>query len=76
MRLNVFYNGQFWVGVVESAVDGRLKAAHWIFGSDEPSDAEVYAFVLNHLPGPRSLSRVTARSEGSRASLAVGSVLS
>lgn len=45
MKLTVFYDDQFWVGVVEAEENGRLKAARWIFGSSEPSDTEVYALV-------------------------------
>jgi hypothetical protein len=49
MKLTVFYNGQFWMGVAEAEEDGRLKAAHHIFGSSEPSDTEVYQFVHREL---------------------------
>jgi hypothetical protein len=46
MRLTVFYNGQFWVGVLELETSGQVKVARHIFGPSEPSDPEVYAFVM------------------------------
>ena len=49
MKLTVYHDGQFWVGVVEEVVDGKLKAGRFLFGS-EPKDQEVYAFVNNELP--------------------------
>jgi len=44
VKLTVFYDGQFWVGVVEEIVDGKLKAGKYLFGS-EPKDQEVFALV-------------------------------
>lgn len=48
MKLTVFFEGQFWVGVVEETVDGKLKAYRHILGS-EPKDPEVLEFVLHDL---------------------------
>jgi hypothetical protein len=46
MKLSVFHDGRFWVGVVEEQDDTGLKAARQIFGS-EPKDTEILEFV-NH----------------------------
>lgn len=43
--LTVHFDGQFWVGTVERVDGGMLTAARVVFGA-EPSDAEVYRFVL------------------------------
>jgi len=48
VKLTVFYDGQFWVGVVEEIVNGKLKAGKYLFGS-EPKDQEVFAFVNTKL---------------------------
>lgn len=48
MNLTVYYDGQFWAGVVEIQENGRLKAYRYVFGK-EPSDAEVLAFVHQRL---------------------------
>jgi len=49
MKLTVFHDGHFWVGVVEEKEDcGKLRAAKLIFGS-EPSDQEVLEFVQHRL---------------------------
>lgn len=45
VRLTVFFENPFWVGVVERARDGKLSAAKVFFGA-EPKDYEVYDFVL------------------------------
>ncbi|GGH16382.1 YjdF family protein [Paenibacillus segetis] len=44
MKLTVYYEGQYWVGVVEVTVDGKLKAYRHIFGV-EPKDPEILEFV-------------------------------
>lgn len=41
----VYFDGQFWVGVVERTEKGGLSAARVVFGA-EPSDEEVFEFVL------------------------------
>lgn len=41
----VYFDGQFWVGVAER-IDGKdLEACRVVFGA-EPSDEEIYRFVL------------------------------
>ena len=49
--LTVFFDEPFWVGVIEEWRGGRLSVCKVTFGA-EPTDAEVYAFILryyNHL---------------------------
>jgi len=48
MKLTVYFDGQFWVGVVEVQDGDRVKAGRVIFGS-EPKDQEILSFVLNEL---------------------------
>jgi hypothetical protein len=50
MQLTVFFDGQFWVGVAEAQRDDGVKVARHLFGP-EPTDSEVFAFVLRTLPG-------------------------
>lgn len=42
--LTVYFEGQYWVGVIEWQDDGRLYAANHIFGP-QPSNEEVLLFV-------------------------------
>lgn len=48
MNLTVFYNGQFWVGLVERATEEGFFAALHVFGA-EPSDEAIYRFVQKNL---------------------------
>ncbi|MED2967444.1 YjdF family protein [Bacillus subtilis] len=48
MKLTVYYDGQFWVGVVETVNNGKLRAFRHLFGT-EPRDSEVLEFVHNQL---------------------------
>lgn len=48
MKLTVYYDGQFWVGVVEENDNGKLKAGRYIFGS-EPKDTEILAFIQKNI---------------------------
>lgn len=43
--LTVYYDGQFWVGIVEHVEDGRLSACRIVFGA-EPSDEEILQLVV------------------------------
>lgn len=54
MKLTVFHDGQYWVGVVEETDHGKLRAARHIFGS-KPYDEEILQFVCYELP------RITGR---------------
>lgn len=42
----VYFDDPYWVGVLEEERDGYLFAARYIFGA-EPSDQEIYDFVLH-----------------------------
>lgn len=48
VRLTVYFEGQFWVGVVEEIGNGKVKACRYVFGS-EPKDVEVWEFVNNKM---------------------------
>ena len=48
MKLTVYYEGQYWVGVAEQIIDGKTRAIQHIFGA-EPQDEEVLKFVNQHL---------------------------
>ncbi|UUZ79902.1 YjdF family protein [Paenibacillus sp. P26] len=60
MKLTVFFEGEFWVGVVEHEEDGRLKACRYVFGA-EPYDAEVLGFI--HGPMMPLLARTETAAE-------------
>lgn len=47
VRLTVFFEEPFWVGIFEIIDNGKLSAAKVVFGA-EPKDGEVYAFVLRN----------------------------
>ncbi|WP_160045323.1 YjdF family protein [Paenibacillus sp. USDA918EY] len=49
MKLTVFFEEPYWVGIVETEKDGKLFAGRHIFGA-EPSLPEVWQFVLHRLP--------------------------
>jgi hypothetical protein len=48
MKLTVFYDGQYWVGVLEEQFQGKLRAAKYIFGG-EPKDEEILRFVCQDM---------------------------
>ncbi|MBI0444047.1 YjdF family protein [Bacillus velezensis] len=48
MKLTVYYDGQFWVGVIEVVNNGKLRAVRHLFGQ-EPKDSEIMHFVHNQL---------------------------
>jgi len=47
VRLTVFFDDPFWVGVFERIEDSKLSVCRITFGA-EPKDYEVWAFVLQH----------------------------
>jgi Protein of unknown function (DUF2992) len=47
MKLTVFFNGQFWEGIVEIHDVENLKVGRYIFGT-EPQAAEIVAFVRSY----------------------------
>jgi hypothetical protein len=48
MRLTIYFESPYWIGLLEESRDGLLYVGRHIFGA-EPSDAEVYDFVLHEL---------------------------
>src|SRR5579875_2027685 len=48
MKLTVYHDGQFFVGLIEQEMNGCLYAAKYIFGP-EPSDEEIYFFIQQHM---------------------------
>lgn len=48
MKLTVYHDGQYFVGMIEREENGRLYAVRHIFGA-EPSDEEVLLFVNDTL---------------------------
>lgn len=68
-RLTVFFEEPFWVGVFEQETDGVIRAARVVFGA-QPTDAEVFEFVLRHADrlryGPPVEGREAARETGQR----------
>lgn len=49
MKLTIFYDGQFWVGVAEQYDGTRLRAWKYLFGA-EPVEGEILYFVNHILP--------------------------
>jgi hypothetical protein len=49
MRLLVYFDGQFWTGLIESNESGDYFVRQHIFGA-EPSDVEILDFVNIQLP--------------------------
>src|SRR6266496_61485 len=48
MRLTIYFESPYWNGLLEEKRGGLLYVGRHIFGA-EPSDAEVYAFVLHDM---------------------------
>lgn len=48
MKLTIYYDGQFYIGLVEIVSENKLKAYRYIFGK-EPKDQEVLNFVNTKL---------------------------
>ncbi|MET9067306.1 YjdF family protein [Streptosporangium sandarakinum] len=47
VSLSVYFEGSFWVGVLEIVQDGGLRATRFVLGS-EPTDAELYDFLMRY----------------------------
>jgi hypothetical protein len=47
MKLTIFFNGQFWEGVVELCYNNQLQVERHIFGA-EPQDPIVLAFIVKN----------------------------
>lgn len=48
MKLTIFYDGQFYVGLIETISDNKFKAYRFVFGT-EPNDHEVLDFIYKDL---------------------------
>ncbi|RAJ56098.1 hypothetical protein K378_05736 [Streptomyces sp. Amel2xB2] len=57
VTLTICFDAPFWVGVVEIAEAGEVRATRHVFGG-EPTDAELYQFLLRH--GSALLARAQA----------------
>lgn len=49
MSLIVYFDGQYWVGIIEFQDEERLQVYRHVFGS-EPKDAEILGFIHKLLP--------------------------
>ena len=58
----VYFDGQFWVGLLESEDEGGLVVARHVFGS-EPNNGELLDFMLNDFAKLRRLA-TPLRSQG------------
>lgn len=66
VRLTVYFEDPFWVGVFERRQEGRLTAARVVFGA-EPKDYTVYEHFLRGWRSLRFSPPVAAGEEGVRA---------
>ena len=46
-KLTIYFEEPFWVGVFEELEGDKLSACRMVFGA-EPTDAEIYDFILKH----------------------------
>ncbi|MFF0572839.1 YjdF family protein [Streptosporangium saharense] len=60
ISLSVYYEGPFWVGVLEMVEGDELRVTRFVLGS-EPTDPELYEFLMRHG------SALLAQAAGSRA---------
>lgn len=49
MKMTVYHDGQFWVGILEELAEGRLKVNRYVFGA-EPKDEEILDLIKNSWP--------------------------
>ncbi len=82
-KLTVLFDPPFWAGLFEREAGGRYEACKVIFGP-EPSDQEVYQYLLDHyqhlefspaLPSDIILRREDATSYATAASISVSFAL-
>ena len=50
IALTVFFDGQFYVGLLERRNRGEMNAARVVFGA-EPGDAELLDWIISGYPG-------------------------
>ncbi|MGE7948500.1 DUF2992 family protein [Lysinibacillus sp. NPDC093688] len=48
MELTIYFDGQFYIGLIENISENKYKAYRYIFGK-EPKDQEVFDFVKTNL---------------------------
>ncbi|WP_431811012.1 DUF2992 family protein [Lysinibacillus sp. FW12] len=48
MKLTIYYDGQFYIGLIENISENKYKAYRYVFGN-EPKDHEVLDFVNKNL---------------------------
>ncbi|MFB7121838.1 YjdF family protein [Bacillus tropicus] len=48
MKLTIYFDGQFWIGILEMYENNKLKVCKHIFGS-EPKDSEILDFVFHDM---------------------------
>lgn len=68
IALTVYFDGQFYVGVLEKTEDMQLRAARMVFGA-EPREGDVLRWVQSGYPGAR-LSAGAVEADANPCSLA------
>ena len=58
-QFTVFFDGQYWVGVLEIVEDQRLRAASHVFGA-EPTGPELYEFALHQFAALAARARASS----------------
>ncbi|PED83694.1 hypothetical protein CON65_05590 [Bacillus pseudomycoides] len=48
MKLTIYFDGQFWIGIVEMIENNKLKVCKRTFGS-EPKDSEILDFIFHDM---------------------------
>ncbi|WP_240155987.1 YjdF family protein [Bacillus sp. Ab-1751] len=48
MKLTIYFDGQFWIGIVEMYENNKLKVCKHTFGS-EPKDSEILDFIFHDM---------------------------
>ena len=48
MKLTIYFDGQFWIGIVEMFENNKLKVCKHTFGS-EPKDSEILDFIFHDM---------------------------
>lgn len=58
-QFTVFFDGQYWVGVLEIVEDRQLRAASHVFGA-EPTGPELYEFALHRFAALAARARASS----------------
>lgn len=67
LKLSVFFEDPFWIGVFEKTTEGKLSVAKVTFGA-EPKDYDIYEFILKRFysvrfsPAVKSAVKETAKN--------------